>query len=149
MADTSLNEERLGLLIWQASNNWQSNLRKILKKFQISLNEYLILETLVKMDGKFDVISQINISFNSFLDVSVVSTNLKILENKNFIFKSNIDSRTKNIELSNKGLKLVTNLILLIENEEKKLFEKLGSESFNFKNSLKLLLGKKIRIKAK
>ncbi len=149
MADTSLNEERIGLLIWQASNNWQSNLRKILKKFQISLNEYLILETLVKMDGKFDVISQINISFNSFLDVSVVSTNLKILENKNFIFKSNIDSRTKNIELSNKGLKLVTNLILLIENEEKKLFEKLGSESFNFKNSLKLLLGKKIRIKAK
>ena len=149
MADTSLNEERIGLLIWQASNNWQSNLRKILKKFQISLNEYLILETLVKMDGKFDVISQINISFNSFLDVSVVSTNLKILENKNFIFKSNIDSRTKNIELSNKGLKLVTNLIFLIENEEKKLFEKLGSESFNFKNSLKLLLGKKIRIKAK
>ncbi len=149
MADTSLNEERIGLLIWQASNNWQSNLRKILKKFKISLNEYLILETLVKMDGKFDVISQINISFNSFLDVSVVSTNLKILENKNFIFKSNIDSRTKNIELSNKGLKLVTNLILLIENEEKKLFEKLGSESFNFKNSLKLLLGKKIRIKAK
>ena len=149
MADTSLNEERIGLLIWQASNNWQSNLRKILKKFQISLNEYLILETLVKMDGKFDVISQINISFNSFLDVSVVSTNLKILENKNFIYKSNIDSRTKNIELSNKGLKLVTNIILLIENEEKKLFEKLGSESFNFKNSLKLLLGKKIRIKAK
>ena len=149
MADTSLNEERIGLLIWQASNNWQSNLRKILKKFKISLNEYLILETLVKMDGKFDVISQINISFNSFLDVSVVSTNLKILENKNFIYKSNIDSRTKNIELSNKGLKLVTNLILLIENEEKKLFEKLGSESFNFKNSLKLLLGKKIRIKAK
>ena len=149
MADTSLNEERIGLLIWQASNNWQSNLRKILKKFKISLNEYLILETLVKMDGKFDVISQINISFNSFLDVSVVSTNLKILENKNFIYKSNIDSRTKNIELSNKGLKLVTNIILLIENEEKKLFEKLGSESFNFKNSLKLLLGKKIRIKAK
>ena len=149
MADTSLNEERIGLLIWQASNNWQSNLRKILKKFQISLNEYLILETLVKMDGKFEVISQINISFNSFLDVSVVSTNLKILENKNFIFKSNIDSRTKNIELSNKGSKLVTNLIFLIENEEKKLFEKLGSESFNFKNSLKLLLGKKIRIKAK
>ena len=149
MADTSLNEERIGLLIWQASNNWQSNLRKILKKFQISLNEYLILETLVKMDGKFDVMSQINISFNSFLDVSVVSTNLKILENKNFIYKSNIDSRTKNIELSNKGLKLVTNIILLIENEEKKLFEKLGSESFNFKNSLKLLLGKKIRIKAK
>tara|TARA_X000000368_G_C22907452_1_gene656945 strand:- start:306 stop:755 length:450 start_codon:yes stop_codon:yes gene_type:complete len=149
MADTSLNEERIGLLIWQASNNWQSNLRKILKKFKISLNEYLILETLVKMDGKFDVMSQINISFNSFLDVSVVSTNLKILENKNFIYKSNIDSRTKNIELSNKGLKLVTNIILLIENEEKKLFEKLGSESFNFKNSLKLLLGKKIRIKAK
>ena len=32
MADTSLNENRLGLLIWQTSNIWQSKLRKILKE---------------------------------------------------------------------------------------------------------------------
>ena len=46
MADTSLNENRLALLIWQTSNLWQSKVRHKLKKSQITLNEYLILETI-------------------------------------------------------------------------------------------------------
>tara|TARA_Y100000746_G_scaffold34806_1_gene26117 strand:- start:122 stop:250 length:129 start_codon:yes stop_codon:yes gene_type:complete len=37
----------------------------------------------------------------------------------------------------------------MIEKEEERLFNKLDNETFNFINSLKLLLGKKIRIKAK
>ena len=50
MADTSLNENRIGLLIWQTSNVWQSNLRKLLKNYNISLNEYLILESIFNLD---------------------------------------------------------------------------------------------------
>ena len=46
MADTSLNENRLSLLIWQTSNLWQSKVRHKLKESQITLNEYLILETI-------------------------------------------------------------------------------------------------------
>ena len=41
MADTSLNENRLGLLIWQTSNIWQSKLRKILKEYKET--DYLLL----------------------------------------------------------------------------------------------------------
>ena len=44
---------------------------------------------------------------------------------------------------------LVENFINSIENQENIIFDKLGSEIFNFTNSLKLVLGKKIRIKAK
>ena len=75
MADTSLNENRLGLLIWQTSNIWQSKLRKILKNHKISLNEYLIIETLFKLSSLTKTVSQIRIANNSSLDVSVVSTN--------------------------------------------------------------------------
>ena len=46
MADTSLNENRLALLIWQTSNLWQSKVRHKLKEIEITLNEYLILETI-------------------------------------------------------------------------------------------------------
>ena len=80
MADTSLNENRLGLLIWQTSNIWQSKLRKILKNHKISLNEYLIIETLFKLSFLTKTVSQIRIANNSSLDVSVVSTNLTLLE---------------------------------------------------------------------
>ena len=148
MANTSLNENRLGLLIWQTSNIWQSKLRKILKNHKISLNEYLIIETLFKLSSLTKIVSQISIANNSFLDVSVVSTNLTLLENKNLILRIHIDNRSKNILLTDQGLSLISSLIKIIKNEEIEFFNKLGNETFNLTNSLKLLLGKKIRIKA-
>ena len=148
MADTSLNENRLGLLIWQTSNIWQSKLRKILKIYKISLNEYLIIETLFKLSSLTKIVSQISIANNSSLDVSVVSINITLLENKNLILRTHIDNRTKNILLTDQGLTLVSTLIKIIKNEEIDFFNKLGNETFNLTNSLKLLLGKKIRIKA-
>ena len=148
MANTSLNENRLGLLIWQTSNIWQSKLRKLLKNHKISLNEYLIIETLFKLSSLTKIVSQISIANNSFLDVSVVSTNLTLLENKNLILRKYIDNRSKNILLTDQGLSLISSLIRIIKNEEIDFFYKLGNETFNLTNSLKLLLGKKIRIKA-
>ena len=147
MADTSLNENRLGLLIWQTSNIWQSKLRKLLKNHKISLNEYLIIETLYKLSSLTKIVSQISIAKNSSLDVSVVSTNLTLLENKNLILRTHIDNRSKNIVLTDQGLSLISSLINIIKNEEVDFFNKLGNETFNLTNSLKLLLGKKIRIK--
>ena len=149
MADTSLNEDRLGLLVWQTSNFWQSNLRKIIKIHQISLNEYFIIETIFKLSPLIQHISQIIISKNACLDVSVVSSNLILLEKKKIITKFKIDNRTNGISLTSKGISLIKSIIDTITNEEIVFFNKLGNETFNFKNSLKLLLGKKIRIKAK
>ena len=148
MADTSLNENRLGLLIWQTSNIWQSKLRKILKNHKISLNEYLIIETLFKLSSLTKIVSQISIANNSSLDVSVVSTNLTLLENKNLILRTHLNNRSKNILLTDQGLSIILSLIKIIKNEEIDFFNKLGNETFNLTNSLKLLLGKKIRIKA-
>jgi len=148
MADTFLNEERIGLLIWQISNSWQSKLRKVLKNYNISLNEYLIIETLYKLNSSSNILSQIKIAKNSCLDVSVISTNLTLLENKKLIERNNKDSRTNQIILTNSGLSLIKDIINNISNEEIDFFKILGAETFNFTNSLKLLLGKKIRIKA-
>ena len=149
MADTFLNQERIGLLIWKISNSWQSKLRKILKLHKISLNEYLIIETLYKLNSLNNNLSQVNISKNSGLDISVISINLSILESKNLVKRETKDNRTKQIILTNTGLKLIKDLIDSINNEEVNFFKILGSENFNFINSLKLILGKKIRIKAK
>jgi len=149
MADTSLNENRLGLLIWQTANVWQSTLRVKLHKFKISLNEYLILETIFKLHKVNESITQIKITKNSFINTAVVSSKLNFLEDKKLIKRlSSYNKRSNNIVLTEKGSNFVINLINEIENEEKIFFEKLNQETFNFTNSLKLLLGKKIRIKA-
>ena len=88
MADTSLNENRLGLLIWQTSNVWQSKIRKQLTNFNLSFNEYLILETLYKLSKSLANISQVDIVKHSFVDKSVVSAKLTQLQNKKLINKS-------------------------------------------------------------
>ena len=150
MADTSLLEKNLGLLIWQVSNYWQSKLRKILKNYNLTLNEYLILQTINDLSMFNKDFSQKMISNFSSIDNSVVSVTLKLLEKKNLISRINkTDNREKNIEILDIGKKLFNKVYPKIIEEEKIIFDKLQSENNNFINSLKLILGKSIRIKAK
>ena len=150
MADTSLNENRLALLIWQTSNLWQSKLRHKLKESQITLNEYLILETIYLLQQENINITQQDICKNSSIDRSVVSLRVSKLEEKKLISKQQPqDKRSDSLILTAAGNDLINNIIDNIIELENELFNKLGSEIFNFTNLLKLLLGKKIRIRAK
>ena len=101
MADTSLNENRIGLLIWQISNLWQSKVRAILRSSNISFNEYLIIETIYKLQSFTNNIRQQDISSASSIDRSVVSVKLPILLKKKLILKmSTKDRRYDRIILS-------------------------------------------------
>ena len=70
MADTSLDENKIGLLIWKVSNYWQSKLRKILKPFNLSLNEFLILESIYELSLLNSGLSQNEISKYNSIDVT-------------------------------------------------------------------------------
>ena len=150
MADISLNENRIGLLIWQTSNLWQSKLRNKLSKYNISFNEYLIIETIYNLSDSSTDISQVDIIKHSFIDKSVVSAKLTQLNRKKLIKKMiPNDNRSNKLILTNEGIKIIEKIIGDIMSTESDFFSKLNQETFNFINSLKLLLGKKIRIKAK
>ena len=150
MADTSLSENKIGLLIWKTSNYWQTRLRKILRPHNLSLNEFLILESIHHLHSIKSKTHQNVISSFIGIDISVASVTFKSLENKNYISRQlESDNRKKIIKMLDKGKKLFEDINPLIEKEEQLMFEKLKNETINFINSLKLLLGKKIRIQAK
>jgi DNA-binding MarR family transcriptional regulator len=150
MADTSLSEKKIGLLVWNVSNFWQSKLRNVLKEYNLSLNEYLILEALNYLESNFRSFSQIMISSYSGINVSVVSVSLKSLEKKNLIKRIvDKDNRKKVIRTLSVGQKLFDDIFPKINQQENDLFDKLQEEKLNFCNSLKLILGKKLRVKAK
>ena len=149
MADTSSIEDKIGLLIWKASNFWLSKLRKILVPYNLSINEYFILHSIKSLSIKKSNIYQNEISEFIGIDISVTSVTLKQLEEKKFISREiKSDNRKKIINILDEGEAIFKILHTLIEKEEETLFNKLKNETFNFTNSLKLLLGKKIRIKA-
>ena len=150
MADTSLNENRIGLLIWQTSNLWQSSIRKQILKSNLSFNEYLILETVYNLSKFLNEINQVDIVKHSYIDKSVVSAKLTKLDKKKLIKKMTPnDNRSNKLALTREGIIIVEKTINDVIQLENVFFSKLNQESFNFINSLKLLLGKKIRIKAK
>ncbi len=149
MADTSLNENRIGLLIWQTSNLWQSSIRRQILRFNLSFNEYLILETIYNLSNFLTEINQVDIVKHSFIDKSVVSAKLTKLDKKKLIKKMTPnDNRSNKLALTREGVIIVEKIINDVIEAENAFFSKLNQESFNFINSLKLLLGKKIRIKA-
>ncbi|MDC0161770.1 hypothetical protein OAI94_01015 [bacterium] len=149
MADTSLNENRIGLLIWQTSNLWQSKLRSKLSKYNISFNEYLIIETIYNLSKISTHITQVDIVKNSSMDKSVVSAKLTQLNIKKLIKKMTPnDNRSNKLILTDEGKNIIEKIIYEVIKTESDFFSKLNQETFNFINSLKLLLGKKIRIKA-
>ena len=149
MADTSLNENRIGLLIWQISNLWQSKIRNKISIFNISFNEYLVLETIYYLSEFLDDISQVDIIKYSSIDKSVVSIKLTQLNKKKLIKKMiPIDNRSNKLILTKEGNNIIEQIIDDVVDTENAFFSKLNQETFNFTNSLKLLLGKKIRIRA-
>ena len=149
MADTSLSEKKIGLLIWQTSNLWQNKLRNVLKLYKLTLNEYLILESITELQNHSTLLTQNIISIFSNIDVTVVSVVLKLLESKKLIKRtSDKDNRKKTIEMLSIGKNLFKEIQPIIDLEEKKIFDKLQNEESYFKNLLKLILGKKLRIKA-
>ena len=150
MADTSLSENRIGLLIWKTSNYWQTRLRKILRSYNLSLNEFLILQSLHHLHSIKSKTHQNVISSFIGIDISVASVTFKSLENKNYIYRQiESDNRKKIVKMLDRGKILFEDINPLIEKEEQLMFAKLKNETFNFTNSLKLVLGKKIRIQAK
>ena len=149
MADTSLSEKKIGLLVWQASNLWQNKLRSVLKLYKLTLNEYLVLESIIELQKHSILLTQNILSIFSNIDVTVVSVVLKLLESKKLIKRTiDKDNRKKTIEMLSIGKKLFKEIQPIIDLEEKKIFDKLQNEKFYFINLLKLILGKKLRVKA-
>ena len=107
------------------------------------------MESLYQLKRKSKLITQTNLSSFSGIDVSVISVCLKNLINKKLIDrKIDNDNRKKIISFLPNGNKLFEDIFPHVDKEENYLFDKLKNEKMNFCNSLKLILGKKIRIKA-
>ena len=123
MADTSLSEKKIGLLVWQVSNSWQNKLRQKLKLYKLTLNEYLILESITELQQHSILLTQNIISIFAGIDVTVVSVVLKLLERKNLIKRTiDKDNRKKTIEMLSNGRKVFNEIQPIIELEEKKNF---------------------------
>ena len=126
-------DKKKGLLLWKAYNLWQSLLRNVLISYSLTLNEFIILETLL-FESK-NKITQVYLSKSSGINISVISTVLKVLHKKSLIKrKSDFDNRKKIIELTEDAKSLINSILPITNEIEKNFFLILGKEQENFSN---------------
>jgi DNA-binding MarR family transcriptional regulator len=133
--------ESNGFLLWKATNLWQREIKKTLKKFDLTHTQFVILASSYWLTSKTENITQVEIA--NFIDIDKMMTSnviRKLIEKKLLKRKEHkTDTRAKTINLTEKGLETLKKSIKEVENFDNTFFGQL-SNAVEFSEELLRLL---------
>lgn len=102
-------DESIGLLFWQVSTLWQRAVKSVLRQFDLTHTQYVILAVIVELSESDIEITQKKISDFSMIDPMTVSSTLRLLEKKGLTqrIQSKVDSRANTICNTDNGLSVL------------------------------------------
>lgn len=117
-----------GFLLWQTTIIWQRLINKSLEPYNITHPEFVIMALLLWLSKNNHHTTQILISKWSKLDKMTVSKSVRRLEKEGYIKRAEheLDSRAKNVFLTDKGTKMISLLVPIIEKVDEQFFGKLS-----------------------
>ncbi|MBX7146332.1 MAG: MarR family winged helix-turn-helix transcriptional regulator [Alphaproteobacteria bacterium] len=135
-------EDSTGFLLWQVMTIWQRNLNALLKPFDLTHGQFVVMASTYWLHLHNQTVTQIDIALHAKMDPMVVSNILKILVQKKLIVRthSSIDTRAKLVELTEKGISLLNSTVKEVENFDKKFFSKIGKDISFFNKSLQNII---------
>ncbi|EQA36308.1 transcriptional regulator, MarR family [Leptospira inadai serovar Lyme str. 10] len=121
-------EESPGFLLWQVSNLWQREIRKILEPLGLTHAQFVLLAVTYWLQCSQEETTQIRISDQAKTDPMTTSTVLRTLERKKLVrrFAHNSDTRAKLVEVTNEGQKLLQEAVHQVEAFDERFFLSLG-----------------------
>ena len=101
--------ESTGFLFWQVSTLWQRKIKEILKPFNLTHTQFVILAVIEELQEHAENITQKMISDISNIDVMTISSTIRLLEKKELITKKSnkIDTRANSIINTNLGSEIL------------------------------------------
>ncbi len=110
-------EESVGLLFWQVSTLWQRAIKSVLRPFDLTHTQYVILAVIAELSDANAYITQKKISDFSMIDPMTVSSTLRLLEKKGLAqrIQSRLDSRANTICNTEQGMKRLKKAIKAVE----------------------------------
>lgn len=123
-------EDSPGFLLWQTTMIWQRLIRKALETYDLSHAQFVIMATLLWFEAHNYDTTQVCLINWSKLDKMTVSNSLKKLANRGLVnrLEHKKDTRAKSVFLTEKGRKLVYQLIPLVEGVDSTFFSKASSQ---------------------
>lgn len=126
--------ESNGFLLWKTTNLWQREIKKTLKKFDLTHTQFVILASSYWLLNRNENITQVEIA--DFIDIDKMMTSnviRKLIEKK--LLKRKVhktDTRAKVITLTDKGIEILKKSVKEVEKFDVTFFEKLSnSNEFN------------------
>jgi len=138
-------DESTGFLLWQVTNLWQREIKKALKKFELTHSQFVLLANIHWHTTDKQNVTQILLSNHTKIDPMTTSTVLRTLQTKGLIKRQEheTDTRAKTVELTETGLKIIKQAIKTVEQFDKQFFGSISNETTDFNHKLIKILDKK------
>lgn len=115
-----------GFLLWHISTSWRSSMEAILKTFDLTHPQFVVLATTGWLTRNGEFASQASVGKLAGLDPNTTSQILKGLERKMLIKRiKSTDARAKYPKLTSKGQAILTHALPAVEKQDDEFFNTL------------------------
>lgn len=110
-------KESTGFLLWKVTNRWQQEIKKILKKYELSHTQFVVIVGIYWLSKENAEVTQIGLSKHVELDKMLISKVLRILEQRKLLKREEHkkDTRAKMIKLTREGEKIMKKSLKEVE----------------------------------
>ena len=133
--------ESTGFLLWKVNNLWQREIKKSLKKFNLTHTQFVVLASTVWLSKNNSNVTQVEIANQIEIDKMMTSNVLRTLE-KNGLLKRKehkTDTRAKIIKPTKNGIDILQKAIKEVEEFDSRFFGKINNIA-EFNNELNKLI---------
>ncbi|MFL0203010.1 MarR family winged helix-turn-helix transcriptional regulator [Tenacibaculum maritimum] len=116
--------ESTGFLLWKVNNLWQREIRKTLKKYDLTHTQFVILATTIWLSDRKSDLTQVEIANQIEIDKMLTSNVLRTLEKNGLLERAEhkTDTRAKTIRPTKKGTELLQKAVQEVENFDDRFF---------------------------
>ncbi|MFB5651906.1 MarR family winged helix-turn-helix transcriptional regulator [Leptospira wolffii] len=139
-------EDSPGFLLWQVTNLWQREIRKVLEPLDLTHAQFVLLAVTHWLELHEEETTQIRISDRAKTDPMTTSTVLRTLEKKKLVKRSahDTDTRAKSVHTTPEGQKILKEAVRLVEDFDEEFFSALENSRKSFLGNLKSLSKKEV-----
>lgn len=140
-------KESTGLLFWQTSVLWQRKIKEVLQALNLTHTQFVILSVIEELSDNAQEITQRMISDFSMIDVMTISSTVRLLEKKNYVYRmeSKMDTRAYSIFNTEEGRKKLQEAIKKVEWVDDTFFFDEKQQQEEFQKCLQALIDKNVK----
>ncbi len=138
-------DESSGFLLWQVTNLWQREIKKVLEPLDLTHSQFVLLASTLWLMQHNEAITQIVLSNHTKIDPMTTSTVLRTLQKKGFLGRQehSTDTRAKTVILTPTGIEVAKIAVKVVEEFDRSFFQQLGNDLSFFNQNLHSLLTRK------